>query len=60
MYAVVQRLLVSPVQQIITLTLITIVAWRLDPQLTLIAFAIAPIMAGFSLAFGKPVKRQQA
>ena len=56
-YAVVERLLVSPVQQIITLAMITVVAWHLDPQLTLIAFAIAPIMAGFSLLFGKPVKR---
>ncbi|MBD1847739.1 ABC transporter ATP-binding protein [Cyanobacteria bacterium FACHB-63] len=57
-YTLTNALLVSPVQHLLTLATIGWVAWRLNPLLTLLSFAIAPLMASSALFFGSYLKRR--
>ncbi len=54
----VQGLLVSPVQCLLTLSAVGVVAWRLDPPLAAIALAMAPALAASAFFFGGPLKRR--
>ena len=57
-YIIVESLLISPAQQLLTLVLVGIVAWRLDPGLTLIALVVAPLMAATTRFFGPRLKQR--
>ena len=57
-YTLTDALLASPGRHVFMLTTISIVAWRLDPTLTLLSLAVAPIMGGSALVFGFRFKRQ--
>jgi ABC-type multidrug transport system fused ATPase/permease subunit len=56
-YTVVDTLLFTPVFTLITLVGMLGLMWRMDPSLTLVSLAVAPFMAGASMAFGKPVRK---
>lgn len=57
-YTLFSAALVSPVQHLLTLATITIVAWNLNSTLTLLTLAVAPIMGGSALVFGSHIKRR--
>ena len=59
-YTLVESVLVSPVQQVLTFGGIALVAWNLDPVLAAIAFSLAPLMAISGRWFGKRLKRRAA
>lgn len=57
-YTLFSALLVSPLQYLLTLATISIVAWNLNPTLTLLTLAVAPIMGASTLVFGSRIKRR--
>jgi len=57
-YSLTASLLVSPIQQILTITTIGGLAWTLDPHLALLSLALAPLLAASSLYFGKRMKKR--
>jgi ATP-binding cassette subfamily B protein/subfamily B ATP-binding cassette protein MsbA len=57
-YSLTSELLISPLQKLLTLGMIGTVAWKMDPILTLISLAVAPIMAGSSLVFAPRLKKR--
>ncbi len=57
-YTLSSALLISPVQHLLTLATISIVAWNLDPSLTLLSLVVAPVMGGSALVFGARLKRR--
>jgi ATP-binding cassette subfamily B protein/subfamily B ATP-binding cassette protein MsbA len=57
-YTLTNALLVSPAQQVLTLLTIGIVAWSLEPALTVLSLAVAPVMAASALFFGARLKRR--
>jgi ATP-binding cassette, subfamily B, bacterial len=59
-YQVAEGLLVSPLQHLLTIVMVGLVAWRLDSRLALIALALAPAMALSVLWVGPLLKRRAA
>jgi ATP-binding cassette subfamily B protein/subfamily B ATP-binding cassette protein MsbA len=57
-YTLANALLVSPGRHVFALATIGIVAWRLEPGLTVLSLAVAPIMGGSALLFGSRLKHQ--
>lgn len=57
-YTLFSTSLISPVQHLLTLFTIGIVAWNLNPLLTLLTLAVAPMMGGSALVFGSRIKRR--
>jgi ATP-binding cassette subfamily B protein/subfamily B ATP-binding cassette protein MsbA len=57
-YSLSSDLLISPLQNLLTLVMIGTVAWKMDPVLTLISLAVAPIMAGSSMVFAPRIKQR--
>lgn len=57
-YSVADGLLISPIQQIITLAVMTCVGFALDPLLAILALGVAPLLALSSKYFGKHLKRR--
>jgi ATP-binding cassette subfamily B protein/subfamily B ATP-binding cassette protein MsbA len=57
-YTLFSAALISPGQHLLTLFTIGIVAWNLNPLLTLLTLAVAPIMGGSALVFGSHIKRR--
>jgi ATP-binding cassette, subfamily B, bacterial len=57
-YTVASDLLVAPLQNVLTLGGIVLVAWQLDPQLTVVSLITAPIVAGSVVYFGPKLKRR--
>jgi len=55
-YTLAEGVLISPVQHLLTLVLLGAVAWRLDSQLTLLSFAVAPLTAAIALYLGRHLK----
>jgi ATP-binding cassette subfamily B protein len=55
-YKASQTLLISPARNLLTLILITTVAWELDQNLTLVLLALSPLMAISALYFGPRLK----
>jgi ATP-binding cassette subfamily B protein/subfamily B ATP-binding cassette protein MsbA len=49
---------VAPAQHLFTLAAVGLLAWQLDPLLTLLCFALAPLMGGSALFFGARLKRR--
>jgi ATP-binding cassette subfamily B protein len=57
-YTVASDLLVAPLQNVLTLLGVVVVAWQLDPQLTAVSLVTAPIVAGSVAYFGPKLKRR--
>jgi ATP-binding cassette subfamily B protein/subfamily B ATP-binding cassette protein MsbA len=57
-YLAVQGLLVTPAQALLTIAVIGMVAWQLDPQLTVLSVVLAPVLGGSALFFGNKMKRE--
>ena len=57
-YSVADGLLISPIQQVITLTVMTCVGFALDPLLAMLALCVSPLLALSSKYFGKRLKRR--
>jgi ATP-binding cassette subfamily B protein/subfamily B ATP-binding cassette protein MsbA len=57
-YTLTNALLVSPGRHLFALATISIVAWRLEPGLTVLSLAVAPMMGGSAILFGSRLKRQ--
>ncbi|MDZ8064307.1 MAG: ABC transporter ATP-binding protein [Nostoc sp. DedQUE08] len=57
-YTLSGALLISPVQYLLTLATISLVAWNLSPLLTLLSLFVAPIMGCSALVFGSRLKRR--
>jgi ATP-binding cassette subfamily B protein len=55
-FAVVQGLLVAPIRQVFTLCTVAVFAWVMDPQLTLMAFVLAPLMVVTATLIGARLK----
>jgi len=55
-FAFVQALLVAPIRQVFTLCTVAVFAWFMDPQLTLLAFALAPLMVVTATVVGARLK----
>lgn len=57
-FSIAQSLLVTPVQNLLTIITITAIAWQLDSTLTMLSLTIAPLLAISSLVFGGKIKNQ--
>jgi ATP-binding cassette subfamily B protein/subfamily B ATP-binding cassette protein MsbA len=57
-YTVASDLLVSPIQNTLTLAGIALVTWQLDPQLATISFLTAPVVAVSVFWYGPKMKRR--
>ncbi len=55
-FSIAQALLITPVQNLLTLAVVSVIAWQLDPFLTLLSLALAPVLALSTLLFGKRLK----
>jgi ATP-binding cassette subfamily B protein/subfamily B ATP-binding cassette protein MsbA len=57
-YSLTADLLISPWQRGLTLATIGMVAWNIDPVLTMISMSVAPIMAGSTMYFAPRLKKR--
>jgi ATP-binding cassette, subfamily B, bacterial len=57
-YTVAEGLLISPARQLLTLGSIGAIAWHLDPGLSALSMAVAPVMAGSAVFFGRRLKQR--
>jgi ATP-binding cassette, subfamily B, bacterial len=57
-YQLMDGLLVSPAQKLITFGALGVVAWQLNAELAVYALATAPIMAVVSIYFGRRIKER--
>lgn len=55
-HSVVDGLLVSPSKHLLVLACIGVLAWQLDPQLTLLTLTAAPLLAASAVYFGERFK----
>lgn len=56
-FSIAQALLITPAQNLLTLCVVCIVAWQLDPYLTVLSVVLAPLLAFSTLFFGGRLKR---
>jgi ATP-binding cassette subfamily B protein/subfamily B ATP-binding cassette protein MsbA len=56
-HTVVDTLLFTPLHALITTVGVLVVMFRMDVGLTLVSLAVAPVMVGSSLVFGRPIRR---
>lgn len=56
-YAVVEGVLVSPVRNMMVIATIGSIAWQLDPFLTMVMLAVAPVLVVSATYFGNSLKR---
>jgi ATP-binding cassette subfamily B protein/subfamily B ATP-binding cassette protein MsbA len=57
LYSLTSGLLVGPAQQLTTLVAVGSVAWQLEPSLTVLTFALAPVLALSARFFGSRIKQ---
>lgn len=57
-YTVTGNLLIGPVQHLLTVAAVGMVAWRLDRGLTMISLIAAPVLGGSAIFFGRRLKRR--
>ena len=57
-FTIAQSLLITPSQNLITLVIIGMVAWFMDPYLTVISMLIAPVLALSSIFFGERLRNR--
>jgi ATP-binding cassette subfamily B protein len=55
-HTVVDELVFTPLNALITIAGIGAIMWQLEPDLTLVSLAVAPVMAAAAIALGKPVR----
>jgi ABC-type multidrug transport system fused ATPase/permease subunit len=55
-HTVVDELVFTPLYALVTIAGIGAIMWQLAPELTLVSFAVAPVMAAAALALGRPVR----
>jgi ATP-binding cassette subfamily B protein/subfamily B ATP-binding cassette protein MsbA len=55
-HGMIENVLFTPLHATVLIVSISLVMWRIDPMLTLIALAVAPVMAAASLLRRKPVR----
>ena len=55
-HTVVDELIFTPLHALLTIAGAAAVMWSLAPELTLVSFAVAPIMAASAAALGRPVR----
>jgi ATP-binding cassette subfamily B protein/subfamily B ATP-binding cassette protein MsbA len=58
-YSLTQILLISPWQQILSILVITSIAWSFNPSLTLITVLVSMIMGGISVYFAPKLRRRR-
>jgi ATP-binding cassette subfamily B protein/subfamily B ATP-binding cassette protein MsbA len=56
-FTVTQGILIAPVQHLFTLVAVGALAWQLDPELTMVMLAIAPVLALAARYFGQRLKK---
>ena len=55
LYSLTEGLLVGPLQQVTTIAIVGTVAWQLQPTLTILVFAVAPVLALSARFFGRRI-----
>lgn len=55
-FTIAQALLITPVQNLLTLLIIGLVAWQIDPFLTLLSLALSPVLAFSTVFFGERLR----
>jgi ATP-binding cassette subfamily B protein len=55
-HTVVDELVFTPFHALVTIAGIAAIMWQLAPGLTVVSFAVAPVMAAAAVALGKPVR----
>jgi ABC-type multidrug transport system fused ATPase/permease subunit len=55
-HTVVDELIFTPLSALVTIAGIGAIMWQLAPELTVVSFAVAPVMAAAAVALGKPVR----
>ena len=57
-FNIAQGLLITPASNLFTLLLIGIVAWQMDPQLTLLSLVLSPVLAASAFYFGDRLRQR--
>jgi ATP-binding cassette, subfamily B, bacterial len=57
-YTITNALLIAPVQHLLTIAAIGVVAWNLDARLTLLSMVLAPLMTASAIFFASRLKRR--
>lgn len=57
-YSLTNHLLLAPIQQILSLIVLSVIGWKLDPVLGGLAISVAPLLALSSRYFGKRLKQR--
>jgi ATP-binding cassette, subfamily B, bacterial len=57
-YTLANALLIAPVQHLLTIVVIGIVAWSLDPRMTVLSLVLAPLMTASAIFFAGRLKRR--
>jgi ATP-binding cassette, subfamily B, bacterial len=57
-YTLANALLIAPVQHLLTIVVIGIVAWNLDPRMTVLSLVLAPLMTASAIFFAGRLKRR--
>ncbi len=55
-FTIAQALLITPIQNLLTLAVVSLFAWQLDPFLTVLSLALAPVLAITSIIFGNGIR----
>ena len=57
-YTMAQAVLITPARNLFTLLTIGVIAWQMDPDLTLLSLLVAPILAGSAAFFGGRLRQR--
>ena len=57
-FNIAQGLLITPASDLFTLLLIGIVAWQMDPELTLLSLVLSPVLAASAFYFGDRLRQR--
>ncbi len=55
-FTIAQALLITPVQNLITLLVIGLVAWQIDPFLAVLSLLLSPLLAASTIYFGEKLR----
>ena len=55
-FTIAQALLITPVQNLITLLVIGLVAWQIDPFLAILSLLLSPLLAASTIFFGERLR----